>query len=202
MQTYQPTPELKIAEDVYKTPLEGLYFLPHHAFADHRGFYAEIARIPEVEAITGRAFVAKQVNLSHSETNVIRGFHAEAWDKLITVVTGKVMSVLVDIRPESPTFGQHVKFLLGSGEGALAGALFVSQGIANGFVVLEGPADYVYLVDELYANRDKAGDKAINLFDTDLNIEWPISHEQLIISERDANSVSLRQLYPEKFVGK
>ncbi len=199
MQTYQPTTDHKIAEDVYKTPIDGLYFLPHHAFADHRGFYAEIARIPEVEGLTGRPFVAKQVNMSHSETNVIRGFHAEAWDKLITVVCGRVMSVLVDIRPESPTFGQHVKFLLGSGDDALKGALFVSQGIANGFVVLEGPADYVYLVNELYVDRDKSGDRAINLFDTDLNVEWPISHEQLIISERDANSISLRDLYPEKF---
>lgn len=199
MQTYQPTTDLKIAEDVYKTPIDGLYFLPHHAFADHRGFYAEVARIPELDGIIGKSFVAKQINLSHSETNVIRGFHAEAWDKLLTVVTGRVMSVLVDIRPESPTFGQHVKFLLGNGDDALNGALFVSQGIANGFVVLEGPADYLYLVNELYSKRDQSGDRAINVFDTDLNVEWPIAHEQLIISERDANSVSLRELFPEKF---
>lgn len=199
MQTYQPTPELKIGEDIYKTPLEGLYFLPHHVFPDDRGFYAEISRIPEVEQVLGRAFVAQQINMSRSNTNVIRGFHAEAWDKLITVVTGRVISVLVDIRPDSPTFGQHVKFLLGTGEDALTGALFVSRGIANGFVVLEGPADYIYLVNQLYVDRDKTGDRAINLFDSDLNIEWPIGREQMVISDRDANSAALRELFPEKF---
>lgn len=199
MQTYQPTPELKIAEDVYKTSLAGLLYLPHHVFADERGFYAEVARIPEIEAVLGQPFVAKQINLSHSNTHVIRGFHAEAWNKLITVASGRVVSVLVDIRPESPTFGQHLKFVLGAGEGSLQGALFVSAGIANGFVVLEGPADYVYLVDALYVERDQAGDKAINLFDPDLKIEWPVAREQLIYSDRDANSVSLRELFPEKF---
>lgn len=199
MQTYQPTPELKLAEDIYQTPLAGLYFLPHHIFPDHRGFYAELSRIPEVEAVIGRPFGVKQVNLSHSATNVIRGFHAEAWNKLITVITGRVLSVLVDIRLESPTFGQHVKFLLGSGDDALTGALFVSQGIANGFVVLEGPANYAYLVDELYVNRDQAGDVALNLFDNDINVEWPMTREQMVISDRDTNSSSLREMFPQKF---
>lgn len=199
MQTYQPTPELKIAEDIYRTPLDGLYYLPHHVFSDERGFYAEISRIPEIEQVTGRDFIAKQINLSHSNTNVIRGFHAEAWDKLITVVTGHVISVLVDVRPDSASFGQHVAFELGHGDSSLSGALYVTKGIANGFVVLEGPADYVYLVDELYSKRDTSGDVAINLFDPDLKIEWPISREQMVISSRDRAAVSLRERFPDKY---
>lgn len=199
MQTYQPENNLKIAEDIYKTKIDGLYFIPHHTYPDNRGFYSEVSRIPEIEAIIGKEFITKQVNHSRSNTHVVRGFHAEAWNKLITVASGKVLSVLVDIRPDSPTFGQTEKFVLGSDEEALNGAIFVTQGIANGFMVLEGPADYIYLVDALYAERDKSGDKAINLFDQDINVEWPISREQMIFSDRDANSISLRELFPDKF---
>lgn len=199
MQTYQPETNLKIAEDIYKTKIDGLFFLPHHTYPDNRGFYSEVSRIPEVESVIGQKFVTKQVNHSRSNTNVVRGFHAEAWNKLITVASGKVLSVLVDIRPDSPTFGQTEKFILGSDEEALNGAIFVTQGIANGFMVLEGPADYIYLVDALYAERDKSGDKAINLFDQDINVEWPIPREQMIFSDRDANSISLRELFPDRF---
>lgn len=200
MQTYQPEKDLKIAEDVYKTKIDGLYFIPHHTYPDDRGFYSEVSRIPEIEAVTGQKFVTKQVNHSRSNTNVVRGFHAEAWNKLITVASGKVLSVLVDIRPDSPTFGEVEMFILGSDEEALNGAIYVTEGIANGFLVLAGPADYIYLVDALYAQRDKSGDRAINLFDKDINVEWPIEREKMIYSDRDANSVSLRELFPEKFL--
>lgn len=199
MQTYQPEKDLKIAEDIYKTKIDGLYFIPHHSYPDGRGFYSEVARIPEVEAVTGEQFVAKQINHSRSKTNVVRGFHAEAWNKLITVACGKVLSVLVDIRPESPTFGQTEQFLLGSDDESLQGAIYVTKGIANGFLVLEGPADYLYVVDALYAERDTNGDRAINLFDQDINVQWPIAKDKMIYSERDAQSISLRELFPDKF---
>jgi len=199
MQTYQPEKDLKIAEDVYKTSIEGLFFLPHHNYLDNRGFYSEVSRIPEIEAVIGKEFITKQVNHSRSNQNVIRGFHAESWNKLITITGGKVLSVLVDIRPDSPTFGKTERFILGSDDSSLNGAIFVSQGIANGFLVLEGPADYLYLVDALYADRDKTGDQAINLFDQDIQVDWPISKEAMIYSDRDANSISLRDLFPENF---
>jgi dTDP-4-dehydrorhamnose 3,5-epimerase len=199
MQTYQPENTLKIAEDIYKTKIDGLYFIPHHSFPDGRGFYSEVARIPELEAVTGHCFVTKQVNHSRSKTNVVRGFHAEAWNKLITVACGKVLSVLVDIRPDSPTFGQSEQFLLGSDDESLKGAIYVTSGIANGFLVLDGPADYLYLVDALYADRDTSRDKAINLFDPDIHMNWPIAQDQMIYSDRDAQAIGLRELFPEKF---
>lgn len=199
MNTYSPTPELKIADDVYKTGISGLLYLPHHKYPDQRGFYAEVARIPEIEPIIGRSFEIKQVNHSRSNKNVARGFHAEAWNKLITPASGKIMSVLVDIRPESDTFGQKEIFILGADEGALDGAIFVSQGIANGFLILDGPADYIYLVDKLYAERDPAGDRSINLFDPDIAMEWPLAESEMTISDRDRDAVSLRERFPEKF---
>jgi dTDP-4-dehydrorhamnose 3,5-epimerase len=199
MQTYQPEKNLKIAKDIYKTSIDGLFFLPHHKYPDNRGFYSEVSRIPEIEQAIGKEFITKQVNHSRSNQNVVRGFHAEAWNKLITITGGKVLSVLVDIRPDSSTFGKTEKFVLGSDEESLNGAIFVSNGIANGFLVLDGPADYLYLVDALYSERDKSGDKAINLFDQDIRVEWPIDKEQMIFSDRDENAISLRELYPDKF---
>lgn len=199
MNTYQPTPNLKIADDVYRTSLEGLLYIPHHNFPDERGFYAEIARIPEVEKVLGHEFIVKQVNHSRSKQNVLRGFHAEAWNKLVTITSGRVLSVLVDIRPDSPTFGQSEKFVLGFGDDALAGGIFVSSGIANGFCVLEGPSDYIYAVDELYKNRDKSGDQSIALFDPDIGIDWPIPQSKRIFSDRDEDSKTLRALFPDKF---
>ena len=106
---------------------------------------------------------------------------------------------LADVRPASPTFGAVETFMLGHGAGAHGGALFIESGIANSFCVLEGPVDYVYGVDRLYRERDPKGDQAISLFDPDLNVAWPIPRAQMILSERDRQSKTLRELFPERW---
>ena len=133
-------------------------------------------------------------------SNVLRGFHAEDWNKLATLASGKILSIIVDIRPDSPTFAQYEQFVLGFDSESLQGALYISRGLANGFAVLEGPADYIYMVDALYSQRDKSKDKAIALFDPDLKINWPIAQEKMIFSKRDKNSVTLRELFPQNFL--
>jgi len=158
-----------------------------------------VAIINELESIRKASFNIRQINHSRSEVHVTRGFHAEAWDKLITVFNGVCFCALADIRPDSPTFARVETFLLGNGEGTLDGSLFISQGIANSVCVIQGPVDYMYGVNKLYKDRDPKGDRAISLFDPDLHVEWPISKDQMIISDRDANSVTLRHVFPEKF---
>ena len=59
--------------------------------------------------------------------------------------------------------------------------------------------DYIYCVDRLYQDRDKAGDQAISLFDPDLNITWPLNRDKMVLSERDKNAVFLRQKFPHRF---
>jgi dTDP-4-dehydrorhamnose 3,5-epimerase len=197
---YQPNPADQIAPGVYKTPMAGLYYLPREAFKDERGFYTELVRFPEIEAVTQQPFIAKQLNLSSSKTNVIRGFHAENWDKLLTVVEGHGFCAWADIRPESPTFGQVVTMWVGRGDNAHFGSMFVSKGIANSFCVLDEPLYYLYAVNQLYKERDASGDVAISLFDPDLNVAWPIHRAQMILSDRDNQAITLRQKFPEKFV--
>ncbi len=193
-QQHQPT-----ASGIFATKLSGLWYLPQDPRADERGFYAEIARIPELESVLNQPFVIKQLNHSHSKTSVIRGFHAEDWNKLLTVTAGTIFAALADIRPESPTFGQVETFRMGFAEGALRGSIYVSSGIGNSFCVVDGPVDYLYFVDRLYSERDPRGDVAISLFDPDLNVEWPLPKDQLIMSDRDQQAVTLRQKFPEKF---
>lgn len=190
----------KIGDRIYKTSISGLLYIDTVVHTDDRGFYREISIIPDLEQAIGFSFTVKQLNHSHSNKNVIRGIHAENWNKLITVTHGVCLCVLSDIRPDSPSFMKTEYFLLGYGnQNPLAGSIFVTQGIGNSFLTVEGPSEYIYAVDALYRERDKSGDVAISLFDPDLDIKWPVSESELIFSERDKNSITVRQKYPEKF---
>lgn len=194
---YQPLKELEVQAGVFKTGIKGLWYIERKQFDDERGFFAEIAYVDKIEKLIGQPLMIKQVNYSRSLDRVVRGMHAEEWKKLITVTCGLAFCALADIRPNSASFGKVVSFKLG--EGGLAGSLFVEEGIANSFCVIKGPVDYVYCVDRQYSARDPKGDAAISLFDPDLNIDWPLKKEEMILSERDKNSVMLRQRFPDKF---
>lgn len=196
---FQPQAGLEIKDGVYKTKIEGLYYLAYNLNSDERGFFAEVGHTHKIEAITGQPFKIAQINHSRSMANVVRGMHAEGWNKLTTVINGLAFSALADVRPESPTFGQVETFEFGPDNGGLKGSLYISMGIANSVCVLKAPVDYIYCVDKLYQDRDPKGDQAISLFDPDLNIPWPIAKDKMIISDRDKNAVYLRQKFPNKF---
>jgi dTDP-4-dehydrorhamnose 3,5-epimerase len=196
---FTPNKQNQISEFVYKMPIEGLLFIKHKLFSDDRGFYAELSRIPELDDVLGTPFTVKQMNLSHSFKNVIRGFHAEDWNKLLTVTQGVVFAAWADIRTNSETFGEVVTMEVGKDNGTPWGSVYVAKGIANSFCTLTDKADYLYAVDQLYADRDTSHDVAISLFDKDLGVEWPLSPNQMIISDRDRSSVTVREKFPEKF---
>jgi len=196
---FKPSPALEIQPGVFKTKIDGLYFLAYNFAADERGFFAEVGHTHKIETVTGQPFKIAQINHSRSLLNVVRGMHAEGWNKLVTVINGFAFSALADVRPDSPTFGVVETFELGPDNGGLKGSLYISQGIANSVCVLKPPVDYLYCVDKLYQERDKSGDQAISLFDPDLSIAWPIEKAKIIISERDKNAVFLRQKFPDKF---
>lgn len=190
---FTPSAENKVAERVYRTPIEGLLFIEAPKLADFRGFYAEVALIPDIESIISQPFIIKQTNHAHSVTHVARGFHAEQWNKLVTVVSGQAFCAWVDIRPNSSTFGHSVTMEMGNSM-AVNGSMFVSNGIANGYVVTQGPAEYYYLTDALYRERDQQHDVALNLFDPDIGISWPVNGLEMLLSQRDKQAISLREL--------
>jgi dTDP-4-dehydrorhamnose 3,5-epimerase len=198
-QTYKPSDDKKIADSIFKTSVQGLYYIAHSTYKDDRGFFSEVARFPELEAVIGHEFKVKQINHPRSYDNVVRGIHAENWNKYITVTNGLCFSAVVDVRPESATFGNKEYFVLGIGENVLDGSIYIPARTGNSMCVLQGPVDYLYFVDAVYKERDTTGDVAISLFDSDIDIQWPIPREQMIISERDMKAITLREKYPEKF---
>lgn len=191
---YSPSPELEIAHGIYKTLLEGLYFIASTKHIDTRGYYSELVRIPELEQVRGVPFTVAQVNIARSYAKVARGIHAENWNKLVTVTQGTAFCAFADIRPQSSTFKQVETVLLGHGENALHGSFFIEKGIGNSLCVIEGPVDYLYYVDELYKERDTSFDQAVSLFDPELAIQWPLTQAEMIISDRDTKAISLAEL--------
>jgi len=192
---YQPASSLEIQKGIYKTAIEGLLYIKRDLYEDERGFFSEICRVPEIEAVTGSPFVVKQVNHARSEQHVVRGIHAEGWNKLVSVISGRCFCAIADVRRDSSTFRQVETVVLGFGQDAIHGSLYLPSGVGNSFAVLDGPLEYVYVVDRLYADRDTAGDLAISLFDPDLHIAWPIAKEEMILSERDKNCVTLKEKF-------
>ena len=191
---YQPTEELKIVDGVYKTSIDGLYYIEYPKFIDDRGLFSEILKPAVVKKFINPDFQIKQVNFSLSETKVVRGMHAEGWNKLITVLDGEAYCVLADTRKDSPTFKNVEYFNLKFDPQSKVGqGLYISKKIANSICAVQGPVRYVYGVDLLYNERDPKDDMAISVFDPDLKIEWPFSKEEMIISDRDINSITLQE---------
>lgn len=199
MSYYQPNTENQLETNIFRTKIPGLYYIAIAEYLDDRGAFSPIAEIPSIEQVIGQKFVVKQVNHARSKANVIRGFHCEDWNKLIFLAHGTAHCVIADVNPQSQTFLEKETFLLGDEDQALKGGLFISRGLANSVCVVNAPVEYIYCVDQLYSERDPANDQAISLFDSDIKAEWPISKDEMIISDRDRNSVSLRQRYPKAF---
>lgn len=146
----------------------------------------------ELEEVLGFEFKPVQLNHSMSLQNVIRALHAENWNKLVYPVTGTMFSAIVDIRPDSPTFGKIETFNFSDSDRKM---LFIPKGLANSICVVGAePVNYLYLVDQYYDGSDT---RAIAWDDPELNIKWPV--ENPLVSERDKNNPTLRELFPEKF---
>ncbi|MCU1440538.1 MAG: dTDP-4-keto-6-deoxy-D-glucose epimerase [Rhodoglobus sp.] len=110
--------------------IAGCFVVDGERLHDERGFFRETFRLSELTTAVGREVVFRQNNHSRSRVGVLRGFHAEPWDKLLYVVRGLALCVVADVRPESPTFGSSVRIRLG-GTGAALRRVFVAAGLAN-----------------------------------------------------------------------
>lgn len=167
---------------VVKTEIEGVVIIEPKVFADERGYFFESFSQKEFEdKVCKTAFI--QDNESKSTYGVLRGLHFQkmpyAQAKLVRVVKGSVLDIAVDIRKGSPTFGKHVATLL-SEENRLQ--FFVPRGFAHGFVVLSDEAIFQYKCDNYYEPQSEGG---IMWNDPALNIDWQVTAEDIILSEKD-----------------
>ena len=177
--------------NVIKTPIEGLVIIEPRLFGDDRGYFFESFNQREFEREIGPVTFV-QDNESKSCYGVIRGLHFQkgehAQSKLVRVVKGAVLDVAVDIRPGSPTYGMHFAVEL-TAENHLQ--FFLPRGMAHGFSVLSEEAVFQYKCDNFYC-RESEG--AIAWDDPDLDIDWRIPKDKVILSEKDRNHPRLRDL--------
>jgi dTDP-4-dehydrorhamnose 3,5-epimerase len=176
---------------VERTAIEGLLVVRWETHGDERGFFRQTFQLSELAEALGREPSLVQGNHSRSGPNVLRGFHAEPWDKLVYVVRGTAFGAIADIRPDSPTFGAVETFTLGDAPGERV-RLFVSEGLANSFCTLTD-VDYVYDVGGYFTPGVEK--RAVAWDDPDLAVEWPVAAPT--VSEADRGNPTLRERYPD-----
>ncbi len=180
-----------MAEDlkVTETAIPGLFVISLVVHGDNRGWFKENYQKEKMEALGLPSFNVVQNNFSfNAEKGVTRGLHAEPWEKFISVANGKVFGVWIDLRA-GDSFGKTFSIEITPDI-----AVFVPRGVANGYQTLESNITYTYLVNEHWSPDAKY--TFVNLFDPELNIEWPISKELAITSEKDEAHPLLKDVTP------
>jgi dTDP-4-dehydrorhamnose 3,5-epimerase len=182
-----PTTEFKVQE----TDIPGLLVIDVSSIGDERGWFQEKYQRAKLVAMGMPAdFTIVQTNISYNkDAGVIRGFHAEPWDKYISVVTGKVFCAYVDLR-KGESFGSKVTVELDHDK-----AIFLPKGVANGFQTLT-ETYYIYSVNDHWSQENYDKYTFVNLGDPDIGINWPISLDESTMSERDRNHPMLKNVKP------
>jgi dTDP-4-dehydrorhamnose 3,5-epimerase len=170
-----------------KTKLPGVLLIEPDIFRDPRGFFLETYQQKKYReaGLTGD-FV--QDNHSHSVRNTLRGLHYQLkhpQGKLVMALTGTILDIVVDIRKNSPTFGQWLGETL-SGENKRQ--LYVPEGFAHGFCVLSETADVLYKCTDFYVPEDERG---ILWSDPQIGIDWPVKNP--LLSNKDKELPSLAE---------
>jgi len=180
-----------------ETPIKGLVVINKPINTDNRGFLQEMFKSSEYK-LHGFEYNPLHAALSGSKPNVLRGIHTENWAKLIMPLTGKMFGAYADVRPDSKTFGKVFTMEFDNRDlYAQRKILLIPPGVGNSICVIGNePVLYMYLNEKEWTPE---GARGVLYNDPDLNIGWPIDIP--IISERDQNNPTLRQLYPEKFNG-
>lgn len=178
--------------EIENTPLKDCFILKPSVFKDHRGTFMESFSQRRFEDVTGLHVNFIQDNQSTSTKGVLRGLHFQTGEfaqaKLVRAVYGEILDVVVDLRPGSPTFKKSFKVVL-SHENNLQ--LYVPAGFAHGFLTLSESSVFAYKCDQYY---NKEADAGIVWNDPTLNIHWNYPEDQLILSEKDMQLPSFKEL--------
>ena len=161
---------------------------------DPRGFFSEIFR----ETVLRQhgieiSFVQENQSLS-VDRGVVRGLHFQtpptSQAKLVRVGAGSILDVAVDIRRGSPSYARHVAVVLSAAEG---NQLFVPEGFAHGFCILEPNTEVIYKVNRYYSAEH---DRGLAWNDPELGIAWPIADDEAVLSDKDRRQPVLAELPP------
>lgn len=169
-----------------ETKIKGVYIIDVKTYGDNRGYFMETYKESDFKA-AGLDYNFVQDNQSSSRKGVLRGLHFQKTHpqaKLVRVLKGEVFDVAVDLRKDSPTYGQWVGVVLSEENKR---QFMIPRGFAHGFVVMSDYAEFAYKCDELYHPEDEGG---IMWNDSAIGIEWPEVGE-IILSEKDKVHPSL-----------
>ena len=173
-----------------RTDISDIVIIEPKVYGDDRGYFVETFREDKLGKFLGYKIKFCQDNESKSKKGVLRGLHYQlspyAQTKLVRVIQGKVLDIAVDIRKGSPTFGQYVSVELSSENKK---QLLIPRGFAHGFVVLEDDTIFTYKVDNYYSPKD---DRGIAFDDINLNINWRLDKDELILSDKDKAQPKLK----------
>jgi len=168
---------------VTETKLKGCFIIEPAVHIDERGYFTESFNAAQFNKAVGREVNFVQDNQSYSTKGIVRALHYQigehAQAKLVRVLSGAVLDVAVDLRKDSPTFGEHFAIEL-SYENKKQ--LFVPRGFAHGFVVLTNTAEFFYKCDNYYHREAEGG---IIFSDPSLNIDWRLPADQMVVSAKD-----------------
>jgi dTDP-4-dehydrorhamnose 3,5-epimerase len=177
---------------VIPTRLQGPILIEPAVFGDERGFFSETYRAAELAELgIDDAFV--QDNHSRSKYGTVRGLHFQIGDgcsKLVRCGRGTIVDVLVDLRTQSPTFGEWEAFELSD---TTMRMLYAPVGFGHGFCVTSDVADVLYKQSRYYTTDVERG---IAFNDPAIGVEWPVPVADLLYSERDAEAPSLDEFKP------
>lgn len=174
---------------VINTAIPEVKIIEPTVYGDQRGFFLETYHVARYKELLGLDVDFIQDNHSRSTKGVLRGLHfqlTKPQGKLVRVVRGEVFDVAVDIRRDSPTFGQWEAVVLSEDN---KHQFWVPPGFAHGFLVLSDIADFEYKCTDYY---DPSDEGALKWDDADLGILWP-TLEQILISQKDQNAASWEQ---------
>lgn len=167
--------------EVMPLAIVGAWIILSPTFPDDRGMFREWFKSELLEENGVPPLVVRQANTSISRKGVIRGIHYSAEKsgqaKLVTCTSGSVLDVIVDLRPESMTYGEHVEIELSASAGT---CVYISSGLGHGFQALENNSVVTYLLDKEYSPDEEYG---INPVDPNLSIKWPLL--DFYVSEKD-----------------
>ncbi len=182
---------------VHKTKFDGMLIFDLNIFEDPRGRFTEVWQTEAMQELGLPAVTPQQLGIARSKKGTIRAIHAEPYDKVVHTVQGRVFCAMVDLREDSATFGQVETIELDDTK-----MLFIPKGVGNSTqAISDEDVFYVYCVNGVWsAEKAYSGQYiAVNYADPDLNIQWPIGKEDQIVSLKDQQNKTMRELFPEHF---
>lgn len=177
-----------------ETGLKGCFVIEPQVWEDTRGYFFESYHQDKFQEHTGRKLVFVQDNESKSKYGVVRGLHMQrgrfAQAKLVRALHGNILDVAVDVRKDSPTYGQYISVELSSENKK---QLFIPEGFLHGFSVLSDEAVVFYKCNAFY---DKDSEDGVHPLDVELKIDWQLPEEKMLLSEKDQSAKSFSELIP------